>query len=68
MTTATSSRGRDARGNTEAWDGFGGDTERGLARPATGSFTFDEDAITLTVDDDLSVVTVMRHDAGESVR
>lgn len=31
------------------------------------TFTIDEDAITLTVDDDLSVVNVTRHDAGESI-
>jgi hypothetical protein len=34
---------KDAKGNTEAWAGFCGDTERGLARPATGSFTIDDE-------------------------
>lgn len=33
---------KDARGNTEAWAGFGGDTERGLARSATGSFSIED--------------------------
>lgn len=34
---------KNSRGNTETWDGFGGDTERGLVRPAAGSFTIDDD-------------------------
>lgn len=58
----------DAQGNTESWVGFGGDTERGLTRPATGRFTIDDDTeLPLFAKDPNNPPTLREIKAGEAI-